>query len=705
MPDLVPYPLRFLVARMFAELEERDAIFDLPRRKFFTGHPSLDFSVAPHGLRASSPLGPAAGPHTQMAQNIVLGWLGGCRIFELKTVQVLDDLQIPRPCIDMRTIGYNAEWSQELTIDESLAEYVKASMLIEILRAAVPPASSRRPDDAPAAEGAPAGCGRYDDTIYDMSVGYDLAGIRSEKVGRFLDGMADAGALIDRLRRELEPPYRDLDFNRRISRSVTLSTFHGCPPNEIESIALYLMRERGLDCVVKFNPTLLGSATVHELLHERLGYTHIRVPDGAFDRDTTWPQAVGMVERLERAAKDAGVGFGAKFTNTLVVENATGFLPESQPEVYLSGAPLHVLAMQLVAKFRREFGDRIPLSFSAGIDANNYPAAVALGLAPVTVCTDILRPGGYGRLAGYHARLAEAMEKAGARTIDDFAVRAYGNGPAALLDAGIDSSSPLHARCTAALASGASLREELPPDLFSRWVSAARLRNTELYAEQAAADPRYSFAKNARGPARVDRRLALFDCISCDKCIPVCPNDANFAYATAAERVPRITVRGTPAAPLFERDTDQVLTERHQIATFADFCNECGNCDVFCPEEGGPYAFKPLFFGSEEHWRTSVRDGFHVAPEGVLARIDGATYRLKRGPQLVRFSGDGFDVEFDPAHPEATLRGEWTGSVPLTWCFIMDLLRRSVLDPAQVNYVNIPWRNASQERGAAVADD
>ena len=48
---------------------------------------------------------------------------------ELKTVQVLDELQIPRPCIDMQTVGYNVEWSQELRVEQSLHEYVKGACL------------------------------------------------------------------------------------------------------------------------------------------------------------------------------------------------------------------------------------------------------------------------------------------------------------------------------------------------------------------------------------------------------------------------------------------------------------------------------------------------------------------------------------------------------------------------------------------------
>ena len=148
---------------MLLELEQNEAIFDLPRRKFFTGAPGLNTSVDYAGHRVASPLGPAAGPHTQMAQNLVLSWLAGARIMELKTVQVLDDLTIPRPCIDMRTVGFNAERSQELTVAESLAEYVK--------------------DDVHHAlrDGGRALRARLRSVVYDMSLGYDLAGIRARR--------------------------------------------------------------------------------------------------------------------------------------------------------------------------------------------------------------------------------------------------------------------------------------------------------------------------------------------------------------------------------------------------------------------------------------------------------------------------------------------------------------------------------------------
>jgi len=404
MAELVPRPFAALLGRLLREIDGGDEVFDLPRRKFFLGKPGADLTVRLHGHLAGTPLGPSAGPHSQLAQNIVLSFLGGARIFELKTVQINDRLVIPRPCIDMETVGYNVEWSQELTLEQSLDEYVKASMLIDILRA------SGKLELAPGMER----------VIYDLSVGYDLAGIHSERVRAFLAGMMDATAVVDRLRREIPEQhrrYRDLDFTTRIADTLTLSTFHGCPPQEIEQMIAWLLTEVGLHCIVKLNPTLLGPEAARDLINQRLGYPD-HIPDEAFAKDTVWTQAVDFVGRLGETAQAAGRGFGVKFTNTLIVDNHKSFFPASEKVMYLSGAPLHVLAMALVARFRASFGDRYPISFSAGIDRKNFADAVALGLVPVTVCSDLLKTGGYARMQPYFTELLGRMGKVGARNVD-----------------------------------------------------------------------------------------------------------------------------------------------------------------------------------------------------------------------------------------------------------------------------------------------
>ncbi|MFP6684808.1 MAG: hypothetical protein VB934_08850, partial [Polyangiaceae bacterium] len=99
MSELVPMSLAALARRAIAEHRHQEAVFDLPERKWYRGDGSLDLAVDFHGERASTPLGPAAGPQSQLAQNIALSWLGGSRIIELKTVQQNDSLELPRPCI------------------------------------------------------------------------------------------------------------------------------------------------------------------------------------------------------------------------------------------------------------------------------------------------------------------------------------------------------------------------------------------------------------------------------------------------------------------------------------------------------------------------------------------------------------------------------------------------------------------------------
>ena len=77
---------------MFRELERKKAAFDLPARGS-SGPIRGATSPSPSMIAApSTPFGPAAGPHTQLAQNIVLSWLAGGRVIELKTVQVKDDI-------------------------------------------------------------------------------------------------------------------------------------------------------------------------------------------------------------------------------------------------------------------------------------------------------------------------------------------------------------------------------------------------------------------------------------------------------------------------------------------------------------------------------------------------------------------------------------------------------------------------------------
>jgi putative selenate reductase len=533
----------------------------------------------------------------------------------------------------------------------------------------------------------------FDRTVFDMSIGYDLQGIRSEPVRSFIRGMMDATPIIDRLRRQIPDElkqYRDVDFRTKLSDTLTLSTFHGCPPDEVEAIVSFLLRELGLHVVIKLNPMLLGRAETDHLLHDVLGYRDIEVPERAFERDMTWNQALGIVGRLGGLASSLERGFGVKFTNTLVVNNNRTFFPETEKEMYLSGPPLHVLAMMLVGRFREQFGNRFPISFSGGIDRANFPDAVALGLAPVTVCTDLLKTGGYGRARGYWQELTRRMDAVRAATVGDFIVRAYGMGEKALGQLELHAAANL--ACLRALEEGGDLRAASGDDVYGRWVSQAALLNTRAHVERVRSDPRYTRARHARGPRKIGRRLQLFDCLSCDKCIPVCPNDANFTFVLPAMDIQVVKMRRSEAGWEARYGGTITIREDHQIANFADFCNDCGNCDVFCPEDGGPYVLKPRFFGSLERWRASSLDGFYVGHRGrgemIIGRFDGLEYELVATDGRLAYSGPGFSVSYDACDPFGSVEGSGSGEIDLTFAQIMDALRRAVLDRSAVNYVS-----------------
>ncbi len=367
------------------ELKSSDSIFGIHKSLFWNPASAPDVGITDlYGQYLASPVGPAAGPHTQLAQNIVAAWLSGGRFIELKTVQIMDELEIPRPCIDMEDEGYNVEWSQELKLDQSVREYIHAWVLIHILRRVLD------------RESTPFG------TIFNMSVGYDLKGIQSKPMTRFMDRLADASVEINEIHTwlsEHHPEFADIEIPDRITNNVTLSTMHGCPPDEIEKIAKYLIEERKLHTTIKLNPTLLGKEKLLSILHDSLGYTDIQIPDSVFDNDLKYDRALQMIRSLQSSAETSGVSLRIKLSNTLAMANHRDCLPGD--EMYMSGRSLFPITINLLTTLLHEFEGSLDISYSAGADALNAADLIAGGIYPVTVATDILKPGGYSRFLQY----------------------------------------------------------------------------------------------------------------------------------------------------------------------------------------------------------------------------------------------------------------------------------------------------------------
>ncbi|MHC4781411.1 MAG: 4Fe-4S binding protein, partial [Planctomycetota bacterium] len=302
--------------------------------------------------------------------------------------------------------------------------------------------------------------------------------------------------------------------------------------------------------ILKLNPTLLGLEEVSHLLHERMGYANLTLRPEAFEMDLQYTDGLEIIRRLRGAAEQLGSIVGAKFTNTLVVENDPSIFPtQTDPYMYLSGPPLHVISMTLMQRFREDLGFEFPVSFSAGIDARNFPSAVACGMVPVTTCTDLLRQGGFGRLPAYLRGLEREMERCGVRSREAYVLAVGGNGTAAAETAfasiqGGDEVWERNGDRLRAVAQDdpdafpAALRQVASSEsvddealLLEATRIAGRLNGREI-VPGLPSEERYQFAKNSREPRRVESVLDVYDCLNCDLCVSACPNDAIFIYDT-----------------------------------------------------------------------------------------------------------------------------------------------------------------------------
>lgn len=401
---------------IFSEYEKEDSIFGIPSIDFLSVNSNLSFRLFDEQL--DSPIGPAAGPHTQLSQNIVSSYLAGGRFFELKTVQMNDDLQIDKPCIDAQDECYNVEWSQELKLEESSDEYLKAWFVLNLLKLLLYPDSN-----------SPRGF------IFNMSVGYDLAGIKSKRMQMFIDSMIDASKsptfkiYQDKLLKFIEsdrfaeilfrkfPQSLDVkskltdaikNISPKISSSVTLSTMHGCPSDEIESIVKYLIEEKKLHTYVKLNPTLLGYERVKEIFR-LIEYDNIELNEHSFKNDLKSEDAVAMISRLQIFASKVNREFGVKLSNTLPVKNKKKIL--AGDEMYMSGRSLFPLTVNVASKLAESFDGELNISYSGGANAYNTLDILQCGIYPITYATDLLKPGGYRRLNQIAGRISENFKE------------------------------------------------------------------------------------------------------------------------------------------------------------------------------------------------------------------------------------------------------------------------------------------------------
>lgn len=197
------------------------------------------------------------------------------------------------------------------------------------------------------------------------------------------------------------------------------------------------------------------------------------------------------------------------------------------------------------------------VSFSAGITKDNLCDAVAMGVHPATVCSDLLKPGGYGRLAPMLKTLTTELREGGHGDLESYKAARQAD------------------------AEGAGFTSSV-----ARYV--AHLRG------EGAAD--YHLSANEKLPRSVDHELEMFGCVACNFCVTVCPNDAFFSIKSPQEHI----------------------EGRQQYLLFTDLCNECGNCMTFCPEDGDPAQIKPRLYADAALFAGRDGQGFLLGADGAI---------------------------------------------------------------------------------------
>ena len=379
-------PFKNLMEWIIDENNTRKSIFGV--KKYYKADTKKGFNIYKEHME--TPIGPAAGPNSQLAQNIVASYVAGARFFELKTVQEMngDALAkcVNKPCIKADDECYNCEWSTELYMDEAIQEYIKAWVLLHFVSKEY-------------------GLGATDGFVFNMSVGYNLDDIKKKDTDTFIECMKDATKhpIFNECKEYLKAHINEFknfkadDIDKipsRVCDSVTESTLHGCPPSEIERIAMYLMEEKGLNTFIKCNPTLLGYERARKILDD-MGFTYVAFTDSHFLTDLQWNDAIVMLKRLMEYADKKGLTFGVKLTNTFPVDVTRNELPSN--EMYMSGKSLFALSIKVAEMLSTEFNGKLKIAYSGGADAFNIDKLINIGIWPVTVATTILKPGGYDR--------------------------------------------------------------------------------------------------------------------------------------------------------------------------------------------------------------------------------------------------------------------------------------------------------------------
>jgi putative selenate reductase len=122
-------------------------------------------------------------------------------------------------------------------------------------------------------------------------------------------------------------------------------------------------------------------------------------------------------------------------------------------------------------------------------------------------------------------------------------------------------------------------------------------------------------------------------CMYCDElcnlCVDVCPNRANHSYEIDPFAVETPYARKENGRVNVGTSGIYRIEQRYQVLNIKDFCNECGNCETFCPSSGAPFRDKPQLHLTEKSFK-EAEEGFHFYDGKLIMKKDGQLQSLQK---------------------------------------------------------------------------
>ncbi len=140
-------------------------------------------------------------------------------------------------------------------------------------------------------------------------------------------------------------------------------------------------------------------------------------------------------------------------------------------------------------------------------------------------------------------------------------------------------------------------------------------------------------------------------CLYCDEicniCTTVCPNFANrsFNVKPVLYNMQKALVRAAGKI-IYADDGIFEIKQPYQIINIANFCNECGNCNTFCPTKSAPYKEKPKLYLTKDSFE-SAEEGYYLEGDTLYRKQIDVMRTIKEQGGFYLFDSEYATVKFN----------------------------------------------------------